>query len=145
MKTKALLGVTAVVESTAAAALFAVPSRAAALLLGAGLDSPAANVVARIAGAALLSIGLTCWLVRNSPEGGSHAGRIAGLLVYNAAVAVLLVFAAVVEHLHGIALWPAVALHAGLSIWCAVCLRRRRRDQNVAVESEAPALAHPAR
>jgi len=125
VKTKALLGVTAAVETTAAAALFAVPSRAAALLLGAGLDSAAARVVARIAGAALLSIGLTCWLVRNSPEGGSHRGRIAGLLAYNVAVAVLLVVAAVVGHLLGIALWPAVALHVGLSIWCGACLRRR--------------------
>src|SRR3954449_11121084 len=98
MKTKALLGLTAIVELTAAAALLAVPSRAATLLLGAGLDSPAANVVARIAGAALLSIGLTCWLARNTPEGGSHSGRIAGLLACNAAVAVLLVLAAVVEH-----------------------------------------------
>lgn len=120
MKTKALLGVTAVVELAAAAALFAVPSRAAALLLGSGLDSPASRVVARIAGAALLSIGLTCWLVRNNPEGASHRGRVAGLLAYNGAVAALLVFAAVVEHLHGIALWPAVALHAGLSIWWCV-------------------------
>jgi hypothetical protein len=123
MQTKALLGVTAVVEATAGAALLAAPSVVAAVLLGAPLDSPAANVVARIAGAALLSIGLTCWLVRSSPEeDGSHDGRIVGLLTYNAAVAVLLVIAAVAEHVHGIALWPAVALHVGLSIWCAMKL-----------------------
>jgi hypothetical protein len=128
MKTKALLGVTAVVELTAAAVLFAIPSRVAALLLGAGLDSPAAKVMARIAGAALLSIGLTCWLVRNSMGGASHRGRIAGLLAYNAAVAVLLIVAAVVEHLHGVAFWPAVALHAGLSIWCGACLATQPLD-----------------
>ena len=145
MKTKALLGVTAVVELAAAAALFAVPSRAAALLLGSGLDSPASRVVARIAGAALLSIGLTCWLVRNNPEGASHRGRVAGLLAYNGAVAALLVFAAVVEHLHGIALWPAVALHAGLSIWWGACLGRSRRDPNVGATSGSPPLAHPTR
>lgn len=129
MKTKALLGLTAVVEVTAAVALLAVPSGVAALLLGAGLESAAANVVARIAGAALLSIGLACWLERDSPEGASHRGQIAALLAYNAAVAVLLVSAAVVEHLHGIGLWPAVALHVGLSIWCGASLRHRRRDQ----------------
>ena len=142
MSTKVLLAVTAVVELTAAAILLAVPSRLATLLLGAGLDSPAANVVARIAGAALLSIGLTCWLVRNSPEGDAHGGRIAGLLAYNAAVAVLLVLAAVVEDLHGIALWPAVALHAGLSIWCGACFRRRRHDQSAGFESGGHSLAH---
>ena len=142
MKTKALLGVTAVVELTAAAALLAVPSRVATLLLGAGLDSPAANVVARIAGAALLSIGLTCWLARSSPEGASHDGRIAGLLAYNTAVAALLFLAVVVEHLRGIGLWPAVALHAGLSIWCGACLQSRRREPSVGVESEGLSLAH---
>lgn len=145
MKTKALLGVTAVVELTAAAALLAVPSPVARLLLGVGLESPAANVVARIAGAALLSIGLTCWLARSSPEGASRDGRIAGLLAYNAAVAALLVLAAVVEYLHGIALWPAVALHAGLSIWCGACLRRSGRDQSAGFESGGPSLAHRTR
>ena len=134
MNTKALLGVTAVVELTAAAALFAVPSRAAALLLGTGLDSRAAIVVARIAGAALLSIGLTCWLVRNSPEGGSQRGRIAGLLAYNAAVAVLLVFAAVAEHLRGIALGERRAARRAVDSVCRVLAapptrpeRRQRR------------------
>jgi hypothetical protein len=120
MNTKALLGVSAVVELTAGAALLLVPSRVTALLLGARLDSPAANVVARIASAALLSIGLTCLSVRNSPEAGSQRGPIAGLLAYNVAVTILLALAAVTQHLRGIALWPAVALHAGLSIWCGV-------------------------
>jgi hypothetical protein len=122
MKTKALLVVTAAVESGTGVALLAAPTWAVALLLGARLDSPAAIVVARIAGAALFSIGLTCWLARKSPEGDAHTGRIVGLLAYNVAVAALLVLASVAEHLHGIALWPGVALHAGLSIWCGESL-----------------------
>jgi hypothetical protein len=129
MKTKALLVVTAVVEATAGVILLVAPSWAAAVLLGARLESAEANVVARIASAALLSIGLTCWLVRNSPEGGAHTARIAGLLAYNAAVAALLAFAAIGQHLHGIALWPAVALHLALSIWCGVVLPRGRRSR----------------
>ena len=132
---KALLGVTAVVELTTAAALFAVPSWVAKLLLGVGLDSPAATVVARIAGAALLSIGLTCWLARSSPEGASDNGRVAGLLTYNIAVALLLALAAIVEHLRGIGLWPAVALHAGLSIWCGACLLTTARPADFSVRS----------
>jgi predicted membrane-bound spermidine synthase len=122
MKTKALLVVTAVVESATGVAVLVAPSLVTALLLGARLESPAATVVARVAGAALFSIGLTCWLVRKSPEGDAHTGRIVGLLAYNVAVAALLSFAAVAEHLRGIALWPAVALHAGLSVWCGVSL-----------------------
>jgi urea transporter len=129
MKTKALLVVTAVVEGTVGVILLVAPSSVVAVLLGARLESAEAEVVARIAGAALFSIGLTCWLVRNSPEGGAHTARIAGLLAYNAAVAALLVFAAVGQHLHGIALWPAVAAHLALSIWCGVVLPRGRRSR----------------
>ena len=128
MKTKALLIVTAAAESGTGVALLVAPSLVTALLLGARLDSPTATVVARIAGAALFSIGLTCWLVRKSPEGDGHAGRVVGLLVYNVAVAALLVFATVAEHLHGIALWPAVAFHASLSIWCGVSLGAKSGD-----------------
>ncbi len=124
MNTKTLLGVTAVVELAAGVALLAAPSRVAELLLGAGLDSPAANLVGRIAGTALFSIGLTCALVRDRPGSGKHTGRVVGLLAYNVGVAVLLFVAAVAERLHGIALWPAVALHAALSIWCAAVLIR---------------------
>jgi hypothetical protein len=120
MKTNTLLGVTAVVESTIGVALLAAPSWVSALLLGTRLDSPSAYVVAQIAGAALFSIGLTCGLVRNS--GGAHRGQVIGLLAYNLAVGVLLAFAAVAQHLHGVALWPAVGLHAALSIWCVARL-----------------------
>jgi hypothetical protein len=141
MKTKALLVVTAVVEATAGVILLLAPSWVAAVLLGARLESAEAAVVARIAGAALFSIGLTCWLVRNSPEGGAHTARIAGLLAYNAAVAALLAFAAIGQHLHGIALWPAVALHLALSIWCGAILPRGRRPRpRAATEARSSTL-----
>ena len=143
MTTKALLVTTAVVEATAGVTLLVAPSWFAALLLGARLESAEANVVARIAGAALLSIGLTCWLLRDSSEGDrdAHTARLIGLLAYNAAVAALLVFARIAQHLHGVALGPAVALHAGLAIWCGARLLRRRSPPRSAVEiGAAPPL-----
>ena len=40
------------------------------------------------------------------------------------AAASILAFAGIGYGLHGIALWPAVVLHAVMSIWCVTCLRR---------------------
>jgi hypothetical protein len=120
---KALLIVTALLELGAGAALLMVPSLTAELLLGEGLSSPQALVVARIAGAALLSLALACWLGRNG-ERGAQTWLIAGMLIYNLAVPAVLIHGWIAWALAGIALWPAILLHTALAVWCAVNLRR---------------------
>lgn len=120
---KNLLVLTAAAEAATGLALLGLPPLVASLLLGASLDTPAALVVARVAGAALLSLGVACWLARNDAHSRAGRGLIAALLLYNAAVAALLAYAALGFSLSGIALWPAVALHAALAAWCAACLR----------------------
>jgi hypothetical protein len=121
--TKLLLIVTAVIELAIGVALLITPSVTAELLLGAGLGSPESVMVGRVAGAALFSIGLSCWLQRDRERSGPQTGLVVGLLAYNAAVSMLLAYAAVVEGMHGIALWPACGLHAIVAIWCVACLR----------------------
>jgi hypothetical protein len=49
---------------------------------------------------------------------------IAAMLLYNVATAAALAFAGIGLRLHGIALWPAVVLHAAMAVWCVACLRR---------------------
>jgi len=66
-------------------ALLVVPSPTVALLLGEGAISLKTLVVGRVAGAALLSIGVTCWFSRQAERGGA-LGLLAGLLIYNLAV-----------------------------------------------------------
>ena len=44
------------------------PSALVALLLGAPLEMPAALTVARIGGAAVLSLGVACWITGHSPQ-----------------------------------------------------------------------------
>ena len=58
---RALLTVTAAIEAAAGLALVASPSALVFLLLGSSLDTPAGLTIARVGGAALLSLGLACW------------------------------------------------------------------------------------
>jgi len=119
---KLLLMVTAVVEMATGLALLVAPAWVVELLLGAGLTSSQSATLGRITGAALISIGSACGLTSGG-ERNQFRGLIASLLIYNLAVPILLIHAEVVEGMRGIALWPGVALHSGLAIWCVLCLR----------------------
>ena len=120
---KSLLIVAAAAETAIGLALLGLPSVVASLLLGGSLDTPAALVVARVTGAALISLGVACWLARNDQPSRAAAGLIAALLLYNAAALAVLVHAGLGLGLSGIGLWPAVLLHAALAIWCVACIR----------------------
>jgi hypothetical protein len=102
-------------------ALF-LPSVLLALLLGAGAVAPEALFVGRVLGAALLAIGVACWLARDDRGSPAQLGLLAGVLIYDVTVAALLAYGGFALSLVGIALWPAVVLHSGLAIWCVVCL-----------------------
>jgi hypothetical protein len=123
MIAKSLLTVTALLETSTGLALLLSPPLVVALLLGASPDAPASLVVSRVAGAALLSLGISCWLARD--DGSSRAGRglVAAVLVYNSATVAVLAGAAAGSGLFGPLLWPVVVLHASLAFWCIACLR----------------------
>lgn len=125
MNTKALLIVTALIEVGAGSVLLVVPSLAVEFLLGNGLSSPQAIVVARIAGSALISVGFACWLGRNG-EHRAQAVLVAGMVIYNIAVPVVLIHGWIALSLEGLGLWPACILHTVLAVWCIVCLWRIR-------------------
>lgn len=110
-------------EAATGLALLLSPALIAALLLGAALDTPAALVVARVTGVALLSLGVACWLARNDVQSRAARGLVAGMLFYSAAVVAVLVYAGTALRLSGIGLWPAAVLHVAMAIWCIVCLR----------------------
>jgi len=126
---KNLLIVTAVAEAATGLALLGSPSLVVSILLGGSLDMPVALVVARVGGAALLSIGVACWLARNDQQSTAATGLIAALLLYNTAVVAVLVYAGMGLGFSGIGLWPAVVLHAALAVWCIACLRTRQVNQ----------------
>jgi hypothetical protein len=121
---KNLLTLVAAAETAVGIALLAVPSWVASLLLGATLDTTVATTVARVAGFALLALGIACWLGRADAPSRAARGIVGAMLVYNGGVCAVLVYASLIGGLTGIGLWPTAILHAGLAAWCAASLRR---------------------
>jgi hypothetical protein len=94
----------AVGEAATGVALLIVPSLVGRLLLGMELTGVAVPV-ARVAGIALIGLGVACW----------PGTPLIGMLTYSAAVTLYLAYIGFVGGLTGILLWPAVVLHVILT------------------------------
>jgi hypothetical protein len=119
---KSLLSITALIEGATGLALAIVPSLVVSILLGTSLTDPGAILIGRLAGAALITIAIACWLLRNDTPSGV---MVKVMLLYNIFSTTLLVYAALVERISGPGLWPAVLLHVGLLVWGLSSLRNR--------------------
>ena len=123
MLARTLLIVTAIVETPIGVMLLLAPALVVPFLLGTSLDAPAARVVARMAGAALLSLGGACWLARDDGPSRARRGLVAAMLLYNTVAVAILASAGAGARLVGVLMWPAVALHALLAVSCVASLR----------------------
>ncbi len=104
MRSKRVLVLAAVSEAATGVALIIVPSLVGRLLLGAelvGVTIP----VARVAGIALIALGVACW----------PGPPLVGMLTYSAVVTLYLAYVGFAGGLTGILLWPAVVVHAILT------------------------------
>ena len=114
---------TALIETPIGVMLLVSPALVVSLLLGASLDAPAALAVARMAGAALLSLGGACWVARNDGPNRAVRGLIAAMALYNSVAVAVLASAGAGATLVGVLTWPAVVLHAALAVCCIASLR----------------------
>jgi hypothetical protein len=127
---KALHTVTALIELGAGLALLCFPSATVTLLVGAPLETSAALTVARVGGAALLALGVACWLARRDAESEAARGLVTAMVLYDVAAVAVLAFAGLGFRLHSVGLWPAVFLHAVMTVWCVACLRQKSPEYN---------------
>jgi hypothetical protein len=102
MKTALLLA--AIGEAATGVALLIVPSLVGQLLLGEPLTGVAIPV-ARVAGIALIGLGIACW----------PGPSLIGMLTYSAAVTLYLAYLGLAGGFGGVLLWPAVVLHLMLA------------------------------
>ena len=96
---KRLLIFAAVAEAATGLGLLIVPSLVGQLLLGEQLTGVAIPV-ARVAGMALIGLGIACW----------PGPPLVGMLIYSALVTLYLAFLGFAGSI-GVLLWPAVVLH----------------------------------
>jgi hypothetical protein len=101
------------------------PSLVGRLLLGTEL-SAGGQAVGRVAGFALLALGVACWPQPNPTSRASAAVR--GLLIYNALAAIFFLYVGFRREFMGLLLWPAAALHAALAILFARIFAGNNRD-----------------
>jgi len=116
MKTTILI-VTAIAEAATGVALMVVPSLVGRLLLGEPLAGVAIPV-ARVAGVALIALGVACL----------PGGQLLGMLIYSAIVGLYLAYVGLVDEFAGVLLWPVVVLHFILTVLLTREFMRIRRD-----------------
>src|SRR4051812_38285292 len=119
---KLLLVVMALLEVGTGAALLFAPSLVVESLLAEPLSSSQSVVLGQITGAALISIGLACWLVSDSGQ-SEQKQLLRSMLLYNAAVPAILIYATTRLNLQGPGLVPGVILHMLLALSCLNALR----------------------
>jgi hypothetical protein len=106
---KNLLRFIAVGEAAFGVVLVVFPLIVVKLLFGVEIDG-AAIVMSRITGIALVGLGISCW---------PSWPALYGVLTYSGLATLYLVYIAIRGEWVGILLWPAVALHAVLTLLLA--------------------------
>jgi hypothetical protein len=115
---KRVLVVAAVGEAATGVALLVVPSLVGKLLFGIEATS-IAMTVARVAGIALIALGVACW----------PGTPLVGMLTYSASVTLYLAYIGFSDGPTGMLLWPAVVLHViltALLIWASTSNKEAR-------------------
>lgn len=115
----------ATIEMATGLALITSPPMLAWLLLGSPLDPPAALIIARIGGVALLSLATACWFAADDENSRSAGGVMAAMVLYNCGAVILLAYAGVGLGLSGLGLWPAVLVHIVLAVGFIASIKSR--------------------
>jgi hypothetical protein len=121
---KSLLKLTALIEAATGLGLVVVPAVVVRILLGGELQG-AGIPLGRVAGMALVALGIACWLASFDTQSCAARGIVSAMLLYNLGVAFILCAVGLQSQPIGIALWPAVILHLVMAIWCVACLLRK--------------------
>ena len=113
---KKMLAFAAAGEAALGLVLLVYPSIVVRLLFDAQIAG-AGIVMSRVAGIALIALGLACWPGSDGDSG--LAGALRGMLCYSLLATLFLAYLGIGGEWVGPLLWPAVALHLSLSLLLA--------------------------
>jgi len=115
-----LLAFAAIAEVVTGLALIAVPSLVIKLLFGTDIAGTAV-ITSQFAGLALFALGVACW---------PPTGVLCGMLTYTSLATVGLVYLGIGGRWIGPLLWPAVVLHAVLTLFLARAWFKSKKDRS---------------
>lgn len=121
-----LLGIAGVLETVVALALLVDPHGLASLLLQSNLEAPG-EVVGRIAGGSLLSLGVACLSARSTPSAPASLGVAWALLAYNIVACITLAWAGIAMESGGLPALSASVLHGLFVVALLVILPQRAK------------------
>jgi hypothetical protein len=121
---KLLLKLTALIEAGTGLGLVAAPAVVVRLLLGGELLG-AGIPLGRVAGVALCALAGACWLASSDTQSCAARGIVSAMAIYNLGVIVILTLFGSQSQSIGLALWPAVILHAIMTVWCLASLTKK--------------------
>jgi hypothetical protein len=130
---RTLLASAAALESATGLALVIGPATVARLLLGDEL-SGAGLPLGRVAGFALLSLGIACWPERDAAMDATPA--LGAMLTYNLLATSYLLYLGAHGQWVGKLLWPAVTIHAVLTVLLGRCWFKERHAKKPAIGDE---------
>jgi hypothetical protein len=119
---KFVLTLAALGEAATGLALVVSPPIVIRLLFGAEI-ADAGVIASRVAGLALIALGIACW------PGAAAARPLGPMLTYSSLVTIYFLCLGLTRHWTGKLLWPAVGLHAVLSMLLALTGCKSRKSQ----------------
>ena len=124
-----LLAVAAAIEAITGLVLLIDPSFVASLLLG-NVVSGTGVAVGRVAGIALIALGLACW--PKSSAGNVAVAGCRAMVMYNLLTSIYLSYIGIRGQWVGVLLWPAVTIHGLLTLLLVRSWFKKKQTQELA-------------
>jgi hypothetical protein len=120
---KKFMTLTAILEGLTGIALIAIPNIIVLFLLGKPTNGPEGKITAMIAGTAILSLAVICWLLRETP---ALRKLVKGMLFYNCVIIAIAMYGMFWYGITNPGLWFVIFSHSVFFVWGAVTLIVKR-------------------
>jgi hypothetical protein len=120
---KKFITLTAILEGLTGIALMTAPNFIVLFLLGKPTSGPEGKMTAMLAGTAILSLAVICWLLREIKD---LQQLVKGMLFYNGAVIAIILICVFWYDLSSPGLWLVIFAHTLLFVWGSVTLKDKR-------------------
>jgi peptidoglycan biosynthesis protein MviN/MurJ (putative lipid II flippase) len=125
---KKFLTLTAILEGLTGIALIAIPNSIVLFLFGKPTDGPEGKITAMLAGTAIVSLAVLCWILKETP---GLQKLVKGMLFYNCVIIAIAIYGVFWYGLSRPGLWMIVFIHSILFVWGTVTLIVKRYYSNV--------------